>query len=171
MEMYLPHLCWRGSRRRTRSFALLIIVCRKSATRTKSSDDKGSPCLTHLLQWKRLPRTPFNNTPNVPELIIILIHFNHLGLNPLCHSMSMITSCSILSNAFSKSSFKITISFLICLHRNRYSKAHSKQSWMDISLIKTYWFLWISLVMDPCRWFARSLVSTLTLVFSKDIGL
>ena len=46
--------------------ALFIIDRRKSVAKTKSGE-RGSPCLTLLLQWKVLPRTPFNSTEEVPE--------------------------------------------------------------------------------------------------------
>jgi hypothetical protein len=41
-----------GSLRRPWSLALLITVCKRSAARTKRSGERGSPCLTPLLQWK-----------------------------------------------------------------------------------------------------------------------
>jgi hypothetical protein len=63
----------------------------------------------------------------------------------LCLRISRIAWCSILSKAFSKSRVKMTISFLEVLQRWRYSKAQPRQSWMDLVLMKPYWFSCISL--------------------------
>jgi hypothetical protein len=46
----------------------------------------------------------------------------------LCLKTSIIAACSNLSKAFSKSSFRMTISFLDLWQREMYSKAQAKQS-------------------------------------------
>jgi len=110
----------------------------KSAAKTKSRGERGSPCLTPLLQWKVLPGTPFNRTVDVPELRMELIPDHHFMSKPLCAITSKITLCSILSKAFSKSSFRTIISFFEWWHRWRYSNDHAMQSWMVLVLMKPY---------------------------------
>lgn len=166
-----PQPFWIGSRRRPRYFALLTIDCRRLAARTKGSGDRGSNTSFAMktLAWNtvqknlRRPQTHNHLDPFHPP--------RTQAFQPLWRRMSTIASCSNLSKAFSKSSFNITIFFLAFLQRNKYSKEHAKQSWMDLSLIETYWFLWTSLVMTRCMGFARSFANILTLVFSRDIGL
>jgi hypothetical protein len=79
-----PHLSVMGNLRSSRSFALLTVDCRRSATKTKGSGDNGSPYLTPLLQWNGLPGTPFRSTTNLPKFMIILIQIIHLGPNTSC---------------------------------------------------------------------------------------
>jgi hypothetical protein len=98
-------------------FALLMMDRSRSAASTKRRGGRGSPCLTHLLQWKTFPGTPFNNTSDVVVAKISLIQFVHLSGNPLCRKICRITWSSILSKAFPKSSFKITISFFLTCDR------------------------------------------------------
>jgi hypothetical protein len=43
-------------------YALFIIDCKRSAAKTKSKGDRGSPCLTPLLHLMGLPSTPFKST-------------------------------------------------------------------------------------------------------------
>ena len=59
-----------GGFRRPWLVALLITDCNKSAARTNSKGERGSPYLTPLLQWKTLPDTPLRRTEEVPELRI-----------------------------------------------------------------------------------------------------
>jgi hypothetical protein len=108
--------------------ALLMMDWSKSAAKTKSRGEGGSPCLTPLLQWNVLPGTPFNRTTDVPELRMESIQDLHYMPKPLCAIISKITLCSTLSKAFSKSSFRTIISFFEWWHRWRYSKDHVKRS-------------------------------------------
>jgi hypothetical protein len=124
-----------------------------------------------LLQLNTLPWTPFNNTKDVPMVRIPLIHFFQFPRNPLCSSTLIITSCSILSNAFSKSIFKITNSFFALYHKCIYSKDQAKQSCIFLFLIKPYWFWCIALKITYWNLFASSLVNNLIELFSKEIGL
>lgn len=48
--------------------ALLIMEWSKSAVRTKTRGERGSPCLTPLLHKKGLPGIPFRSTEDSPEL-------------------------------------------------------------------------------------------------------
>lgn len=58
----------------------------KSAAKTKSRGERGSPCLTPLLQWKVLPGTPFNRTADVPELRMESIQDLHFyAKTRVCH--------------------------------------------------------------------------------------
>lgn len=67
--------CWRGIGRFSRPclFAMLVIDYKRSATNTNNRGDRGSPCLTLLLQWKTFPRVPFKSTEEVPVLKISFI--------------------------------------------------------------------------------------------------
>jgi hypothetical protein len=112
-----PHLSGRGRERIPFYIAKFTTLCSKSAARTNKRGDKGSHCLTPLIQWNTLPDTPLRRMAEVPILNIIFIHFLHLSPKPLCCNILKMTSCSILSNAFSKSNFRITISFFDCLQR------------------------------------------------------
>lgn len=94
--------------------AWLIMDCKTSAAKTKRRGDKGSPCLTPLLHLKGIPGTPFKRTAEEPEHKIALIQEIHLAENPLYCSMDKMTWYSTLSKAFSKSSFRRTISFPKC---------------------------------------------------------
>jgi hypothetical protein len=49
------------------SMALLIIDCNRLAGRTKSKGDRGSHCLSPLLQWNTFPGTPFNKIEEVTD--------------------------------------------------------------------------------------------------------
>jgi hypothetical protein len=57
-----------------KSLTLFNKVCRKSAAKTKSKGDRGSPYPTPLLQWKILPGTLLRRIVDVPELKMDLIH-------------------------------------------------------------------------------------------------
>lgn len=93
------------------SQALLITVYKRSAAKTNNKGDSGSPCLTPLLHEKDFPGTPFKRTEEVPDLSMTLTHSIHLLGKALNFIMSKIAWCSSLSKAFSKSNFKMTISF------------------------------------------------------------
>jgi hypothetical protein len=69
---------------------------------------------------------PFRRTEEVAELSKDLIQFSHLSEKCLCLKISRIKGCSILSKAFSKSIFKITISFLEWWQRWRNWNTHAK---------------------------------------------
>uniref|UniRef100_A0A0A9G5N5 Uncharacterized protein n=1 Tax=Arundo donax TaxID=35708 RepID=A0A0A9G5N5_ARUDO len=79
---------------------------------TKSRGERGSPCLTPLLQLKDFPGTPLCRMEEVLVCRMVLIHWIHFCGNPFFCSMSKIVLCSTISNVFSKSSFRMTISFL-----------------------------------------------------------
>jgi hypothetical protein len=66
-----------GSFSKFMSLALLTSVCKKSAARTKSKGENGSPCLTPLLQWNVLPGTPLRRTTEVHEEKTDDIQCNH----------------------------------------------------------------------------------------------
>jgi hypothetical protein len=100
-----------GRFKRCWSLALLRSVCNKSAASTNKRGERGSPCLTPLLQWKVFPGTPFRRMVEIPELKIEDIHCNQVALKPLCSIICNIVWCSILSNAFSKSNLRIMSSF------------------------------------------------------------
>jgi len=108
--------------------ALFTIDCSRSTARTKRSGDRGSPCHTPLLRRKGLPSIPLRRTENSPDHRMILIQFTHFSGNPLCLRTWRMTSCSTLSNAFSKSSLRMTISFFEWWHMCRNWKAQAKQS-------------------------------------------
>jgi len=52
--------------------------------------ERGSPCLTPLLQWIVLPGTPLKRTEDVPEEKMSFIHFIQLGPKPLCSMIEII---------------------------------------------------------------------------------
>jgi hypothetical protein len=54
---------------------------------------------------------PFNKTAELAELRIHLTQLIHFEGKPLCFITSTIKGCSILSNAFSKSSLRMTTFF------------------------------------------------------------
>ena len=93
------------------SQALLTILCKRSAARTRSSGERGSPCLTPLLHLKVFPGIPLRSTDDVPDPRMFSIHFIQFDGNPLCFITSRMDWCSTLLKAFSKSSFRMTISF------------------------------------------------------------
>jgi len=88
------------------------MVYRKSATRTKSKGDKGSPCLTPLLQVKLFPGIPLSSTAEEADPKIFLTQLIQVSEKPLNFIISSMKGCSILSKAFSKSNLRITIFFL-----------------------------------------------------------
>jgi len=78
---------------------------------------RGSPCLTPLLHLNIFPSVPLSRIEDLPEVRIFSIQFIHFAGKPLCFMTWRLTWCSTLSKAFSKSSFRITISFLECWQR------------------------------------------------------
>lgn len=94
------------------SFALLMIDCKRFVANTNKCGDKGSPCLTALLQWNNFARLPFRRTKEVPVLTLSFIQAIHLAPEPLFSIMFSIAQCSIMSRSFSKSNVRITNSFL-----------------------------------------------------------
>ena len=138
--------------------ALLMIDCKRSAASTNKSGDRGSPCLTPLLQRKTSPHTPFKITDEDPELRMALIQEIHLLPKPLASMILRIASCSILSKAFSKSSFRMTSSFFDLWQMWRYSRAQARQSFIVLDLIKPYWFWWIKPLILDCNLLVRSFV-------------
>ena len=103
-------------------------VYRKSAASTKSRGERGSPCLTPLLQWIVLPGTPFRRILVVPDEKMLGIQEIQVWPKPLCLRMSRMNSCSSLSKVFSKSSLRMITFFLEWWQMCRYSKAHARQS-------------------------------------------
>ena len=134
----------------------------RSATRTKRRDDRGSPCLTPLRQLNGFPRIPFKMIDEVLELRILLIQPTHLSQKPLNLRICRIAWCSTLSKAFSKSSFKMTISFLEWWQRWRNWNVQARQSWIVLLFIKPYWLMWISLRMTDWSMMERILVMHFT---------
>ena len=165
------HLIGKGRWNKFWSLALLRIDWSRSATSTKSKGESGSPYLTPLLQCKTLPCTPLSSTEEVPVLRIFLIQFVHFSPKPLALRSWIMASCSTLSKAFSKSSFRITNSFFDLWHKWRYSKAQARQSWIVLVLMKPYWFLCMSCLIFFCSLLANTLVISLREVLRREIGL
>jgi hypothetical protein len=150
--------------------AWFMSVWRKPAARIKIRGDKRSPYLTPILQWNVFPGTPFNRTEEIPKLKMHFIHLSQRTPKPLAFIKASIVSCSILSKAFSKSNFRMTISFLDWWQSCRYSRVQVEQSWLVLVLIKPCWFLWMILITFFLL-FARNFVRNLMEQFSKEIGL
>lgn len=108
--------CGMGSFSIPWSFKPLIIYCKISAAKTNNRGESGSPCLTPLLKGKLFPGTPFRRTAALPEERMAVTQLSHCEGNSSFNIISSITLCSIVSNAFVKSSLTITISFLDCWH-------------------------------------------------------
>jgi hypothetical protein len=81
---------------------------------------------------------PLSKTEVVAEFMRDSTHKIHLAGKPLAMSVSNTMENSTRSKAFSKSSFRITISLLDWWHWCRNSKAHPRQSYMVLPLIKPY---------------------------------
>ena len=125
-------------------WALLTMHWRRSAARTKSKGESGSPCLTPLLHWNCVPGMPFNRTEVVALSKNFLTQSIHVALKPIFSKIFRIVTCSIESKAFSKSNFKMINSLLDCWHWWIYSKAQAMQSCIVLFFMRPYWFLWIS---------------------------
>jgi hypothetical protein len=151
--------------------AWLIRTCNSSAASTKTRGDKGSPCLTPLLQLKNFPETPWRWTVVEAELRILVTQWIQLAGRPRLDMTWMIAWCSTKSKAFSKSSFKIMISLLDWWHWWRYSKHQARQSWMVLDLMKPYWFLWTKLIISAYNLSAIILVTSLGARFMREMGL
>ena len=151
--------------------ALFTKVWWKSAASTKRSGERWSPCLTSLLQWKVFQVPHIVKTEDVPYLKIEFIQFYHVLPNPLTFISCSIASCSIPPNTFSKSNFKITISFFDCQQRRRYSIDHAKQSFIVLVLIKSYWLLWIKFLITLRNRFASSFMISFIEQIGREIGL
>ena len=132
--------CGRGSCRCPCWQASLITYCRSSAASTKSKGDKGSPCLTPLLQWNCFPGTPLSRMEEKPEEKITLIQFNHKSGKPSWAIMLNMVECSTVSKALAKSNFRMIICLLLWWHWWMNSKIQAKQSCMVLPLMKQYWF-------------------------------
>lgn len=94
------------------SLAWLRIDWSISAARTKRRGERGTPCLTPLLQWTIFPGNPLRRTEEFLEFKTDLIHSIHLFPNPYLDMICKSASCSILLNVFSKSSLRMINSFL-----------------------------------------------------------
>jgi hypothetical protein len=105
-------VCYRGMGRfRTPNcLALFKMDCNKSTASTNRSGDSGSPFLIE----------------EVPEFRISLIQLIHLSPNPLAFRISKIASCSIVSNAFSKSTLRMFSFFFDLWQICKYSNAHAR---------------------------------------------
>lgn len=147
------------------------MLCKRSAARTNNKGERASPCLTPLLQWKSLPRTPFNRTAEVQVERVFLIHKHHLLGKPLASKICTIAECSTISKAFSKSSLRIMISLLEWWHWWRYSKAQPKQSCIVLLCRNPYWFLWITWRITLCSLLARILVMNFIEELRSEMGL
>jgi hypothetical protein len=99
------------------SFALLMMHYIRSAARTNSNRDSGSPGMMPLLQWKTFSGVSFSKTEEVSVDKIPLTHSIHLLRNHFCLIICRITLCSTLSNAFSKSSLRMSLSFFLSCDR------------------------------------------------------
>ena len=106
----------------------LTTDCKRSAAITKRRGERGSPYLTPHLHSNCLLGMPLSNTEEDPDERISLTHPIHLSSKPLCLSICKITSCSTVSKAFAKSSFRMMIGLFDCLHWWIYSKAQAKLS-------------------------------------------
>ena len=151
--------------------ALFKMDWRRSAARTKRWDERGSPCLTPLLQCTVFPGIPLRRTLQVLEERIVLIQDSQVMPKPLASSNLKMELSSILSKAFSKSSFSMIRYLLDLWHTWRYSSAQAKQSWMVLVFMKPYWFWWMRLLIGYCNLFAISLVNNFTEELSKEIDL
>jgi hypothetical protein len=88
----------------------------KSAAITNKIGERGSPCRTPLLHKNSFPAVPLSRTEGVAEFRRDSTHRIHLAGKPLALSISSTIENSTRSNAFSKSSFRITISLLDWWH-------------------------------------------------------
>jgi hypothetical protein len=75
-------------------------------------EERGSPCLTPLLQFMFFPGTPLRSTEVVAEERIYCTHLVHFALNPSCCIIWIMVVSSIVSKALVKSILRITISLL-----------------------------------------------------------
>lgn len=87
-----------GKERSPCCLAALPIVCKKSTARTK--------------RVKHFPKNPIKQIAEILELKIIFIQLSHLLGKPLLCIIYIITSCSTMLKAFSKSNLRIMISLL-----------------------------------------------------------
>jgi hypothetical protein len=67
-----------------KSQALLTIDCNRSAAKTNKSGERGSPCLTPLLQLKGLPGFPLRRIEDVPDFNRLWIQLTHFAEKHLC---------------------------------------------------------------------------------------
>ena len=160
-----------GLLNKPREVGLFIIAWSRSAAKTNNNRERGSPYRTLLLQQFFFLGTPFSSTADVPEEKISLIQWIQVSGKPICCITDNIVLCSTVSKAFSKSSFRITISLLEWWHWWMNSKHQAKQSCIVLDLIKSYWYLWMSWRMTCCSLSARILVNSFRLELSNEIGL
>jgi len=146
-----------------------MILCRWSIARTKGRGDRGSPCLTPLLDSKSLPGKPFRRTDDVPEERMSFIQWFHFPRKPLATKISKMASCSTVSKALAKSNFRRIIFLLERWHWWRYSKAHVKKSCIDLPCRNPYWFLCITLRITFCSLMPS--IKNFMAELSRDIGL
>lgn len=129
-----------GSLRRLRDFASFINVWKRSAANTNNRGDKGSPCLTPLLQWNLFPGTPLRKTEEVPELNIINTHCSQTTPKPKNRLMLN----------FIKGLFKIQFQNDYFLFLNDDRDANTQKAMLNN---KPYWFLctkiWINYHLVP----------------------
>lgn len=138
---------------------------------TKRSGERGSACLTPLLQWNSFPKTSLRRIEDVPESRILLTQSHHMSLKTRHCIILRLVLCSIVSNAFPKSNFKMIISLFDYWHWWIYSKAHTRQSWIVLFFIKPYWLWWTIGMMLLCNLFAMILVRSFKTKFIRLIGL
>lgn len=137
-----------------------------SAAMTNNEGDKGFLCLTPLLQCKFCPETPLRRIQEITEVIILLSQSHQVAEKPILSIVPYIVLCSIVSKAFSKSSFRITISFFIAGIRE--CAQRPKQGRL---LIKPYWFLWMRGIIAACSVSARIFVMSLRTELRSERGL
>jgi hypothetical protein len=151
--------------------AWFIMHCRRSAARTNNKGDMGSPCLTTLLHARLLPGTQFKRTEVDALLKIFEVQFSQFSLKPRCFIMRRIVECSMVSKSLVKSSLMVRISCLDCWQWWMYSKAHARQSWIVLVLMKPYWFWWTRGMITYCSLSLNSLVIILTMQLIREMGL
>ena len=162
---------WKGKRIRSCWKASLMAAWRRSAASTKMRGERGSPYRTPHLQWNCRPGVPLSSTDDLPEEKMHRIQLIHFSLNPMLFIILVMASCSIVSNALAKSSFRSIISCLECWHWYMYSYAHARQSWIVLPFRNPYWLWCTILSMTFCKRLARIFVMTLRQQFKSVIGL
>ena len=138
---------------------------------TNKSGERGPPYLTPHLHLNCLPNRPFRSTEDDPVGRISLIQAIHFASKPLCWRIYKISSCSTVSKAFAKSSFKMMMGIFDCLHWCIYSKAQPRLSWIALLFKNPYWFLWMHWRMTFWSLFAKILVRNFRHVLVREIGL
>ena len=101
-------------------FSLLTMLWSKSATSTKRRGERGSPCLTHLLQWTSFHGIPLRRIDEVPDDRMSCIQWHHCSGKPFASRISIMAECPIIWNAFSKYNLRRMISLFELWHWYKY---------------------------------------------------